>query len=92
MCGGVVPQYAITEMETWSCLSVPPPALHAERPRRKVPPDRYINYCTSSSACSTSTCSAEGVFFSSLSLFFSTLSSPLFHAAEGEAGYTFMNY
>ena len=22
MCGGVVPQYAITEMETWSCLSV----------------------------------------------------------------------
>ena len=33
MCGGVVPQYASTETETWSCLSVPPPALHAERPR-----------------------------------------------------------
>ena len=40
MCGGVVPQYAITEMETWSCLSVPPQAFHAERPRRKAPPDQ----------------------------------------------------
>ena len=24
-----MPQYASTETETWSCLSVPPPALHA---------------------------------------------------------------
>ena len=27
MCGGVVPQYTIAETETWSCLSVPPPAV-----------------------------------------------------------------
>ena len=40
MRGGVVPQYETTETETWSCLSVPPQALHAERSRRKVSPDR----------------------------------------------------
>ena len=32
MSGGVVPQYANTETETWSCLSVPPQALRRATP------------------------------------------------------------